>query len=82
MIQEELEKHFNSRFSNFYKPENSDDGEAYTFLDMQELCEDEWQHSRILAEKFTSPDDLLHYMITFIDWEYPETFIEQLKIFD
>lgn len=49
---------------------------------MKELCEDEWQTNKTLQEKFSCSDDLLEYMIEFIDWEFPSTFIENLKNFD
>ena len=75
---------FDQKFGGaWYVPDNSEDSsDWYSFTKMKELCEDEWQTDKTLQEKFSCSDDLLEYMIEFIDWEFPSTFIENLKNFD
>lgn len=72
---------FKKRFGDFYKPDNSEE-DIYLYSDFEELCEESWQESRVMQELFESPHYLLDYLIRFIDWEYPETFIEGLKNLD
>lgn len=72
---------FKKRFGDFYKLDNSE-GDIYLYSDLEELCEEMWQESRRIQELFESPHYLLDYLIRFIDWEYPETFIEGLKNLD
>ena len=78
-----LENKFNEKFGDFYVPDNAEvESEWVDFADMKQLCEDEWNTSKTLQEKFCSGSDLLDYMIHFIEWEFPSTFIEDLKNFD
>lgn len=79
-----LKENFELRFDGIhYIPENAEDSNDWiTFDQMESLCEDEWQTSKILQQKFSAPDDLLEYLITFIEWEFPSTFIEELKNYD
>lgn len=76
-----MENLFKKRFGDFYKPDNSEE-DIYLYSDLEELCDEMWQESRTMQERFESPHYLLDYLIHFIDWEYPETFIEGLKNFD
>ena len=78
-----LENKFKEKFGDFYVPDNAEvESEWVNFAEMKQLCEDEWSTSKILQEKFCSDSDLLDYMIHFIEWEFPSTFIETLKNFD
>lgn len=76
-----MENLFKNKFGDFYKPDNSED-DIYLYSDFEELCEESWRESRKLQELFESPYYLLDYLIHFIEWEYPETFIEGLKDLD
>lgn len=74
---------FNSRFGDNYVPENIEENEVgYTYKDLEDLCEDAWQTSTTLQEQFGHPDELVSYMIQFIDWEFPSTFLANLLNFD
>ena len=78
-----LENKFKQNFGDFYVPDNAEvESEWVDFTEMKQLCEDEWSTSKTLQEKFCSGSDLLDYMIHFIEWEFPSTFIENLKNFD
>lgn len=79
-----LQNLFDKKFDGaWYIPENAEDSnDRFTFTDLEKLCEDEWQASKLLQYKFSDPEHLLEYMITFIEWEFPSTFIEELKNFD
>ena len=68
---------FNFKFGNLYYWKNKT--KCISYEDLKELCEDEWMHSKSLAEKFCDPEDLLDYVVVFIEKGSPSTFINSLK---
>ena len=79
------EKLFKSRFREVYVHENSEDeDDIYNWEHFYNTCVEGWNnHEDILVDSgFEDLDSFVNYVVANIDWQYPETLIEDLINFD
>lgn len=77
---------FEKRFGLVYVPENADlddDSEdIYTFEDFEKLCSIQFSEYPNFRKIFKSEEHLLMCLIDTIEWEFPETILDQFNNFN
>lgn len=77
---------FEKRFGLVYVPENADlDNDledTYTFEDFKKLCSIQFSECPKFRKIFKSEEHLLMCLIDIIEWEFPETVLDQFNNFN
>lgn len=81
----ENKEYFDKKFNGKYIPENSEsEDDFYEFEKLESSCQDFWDcHESLLVEKgFEDIDSFINHIISELDWQYPETLMDEQINFD